>query len=108
MKTNKVLALVLVVLLTFSLVSCGEKQADVIDYGDAESFEAALNAGENLEGKIVQFVAHDFVLSGANYFQSENSISKAKVNIAQRRKNWYTYFGYLYFLTIIREEMNYG
>lgn len=59
MKTNKVLALVLVVLLTFSLVSCGEKQADVIDYGDAESFEAALNAGENLEGKIVQFVAKE-------------------------------------------------
>lgn len=31
----------------------------IIDYGDEESFEAALNAGENLEGKIVQFVARN-------------------------------------------------
>lgn len=28
-----------------------------IDYADAESFEAALNAGENLEGKVVKFIA---------------------------------------------------
>ena len=33
----------------------GEKV--IIDYGDAESFEAALNEGENLEGKVVRFVA---------------------------------------------------
>jgi len=32
----------------------------VIDYADAESFEAALNKGENLEGKIVRFEATDF------------------------------------------------
>lgn len=29
----------------------------IIDYGDAESFEAALNEGKNLEGKVVRFVA---------------------------------------------------
>lgn len=33
----------------------GEKV--IIDYGDAESFEAALNEGKNLEGKVVRFVA---------------------------------------------------
>ena len=39
--------------------SIGKKEDDkvYIDYADAESFEAALNAGENLEGKIVQFEA---------------------------------------------------
>ena len=31
-----------------------------IDYGNAESFEAALDAGENLEGKVVQFVVKEF------------------------------------------------
>ena len=32
----------------------------VIEYGDAESFEAALNEGKNLEGKVVRFVAGEF------------------------------------------------
>ena len=32
----------------------------MIDYGDAESFEAALNEGKNLEGKVVRFVAGEF------------------------------------------------
>ena len=31
----------------------------MIDYGDAESFEAALNEGENLENKVVRFIAGD-------------------------------------------------
>ena len=34
----------------------------MIDYGDAESFEAALNEGKNLEGKVVRFVAGEFHL----------------------------------------------
>ncbi len=38
--------------------SKGEKI--IIDYGDAESFEAALNEGKNLEGKVVRFVAGEF------------------------------------------------
>lgn len=32
----------------------------IIDYGDAESFEVALNEGKNLEGKVVRFVAGEF------------------------------------------------
>lgn len=32
----------------------------MIDYGDAESFEAALNEGKNLEGKVVRFIAGEF------------------------------------------------
>ena len=32
----------------------------MIDYGDAESFEAALNVGKNLEGKVVRFIAGEF------------------------------------------------
>ena len=34
-----------------------EKSGTVLDYGDAEAFEAALNNGENLEGKTVAFLA---------------------------------------------------
>ncbi len=32
----------------------------MIDYGDAESFEAALNEGKNLENKVVRFIAGEF------------------------------------------------
>ncbi|MBO5624133.1 MAG: hypothetical protein J5959_21175 [Butyrivibrio sp.] len=40
------------------LTGCGGAST-VLDYGDAESFEAALNAGENLEGKTVRFYASE-------------------------------------------------
>lgn len=43
---------------TLVVVGCG-KSSVVLDYGDAESFEAALNAGENLEGKTVRFLASE-------------------------------------------------
>ena len=36
-----------------------EPEEVVIDYGDAESFEAALNEGKNLEGKVVRFTAKE-------------------------------------------------
>lgn len=41
------------------VVACGKSSNVIIDYADAESFESALNAGENLEGKVVQFVANE-------------------------------------------------
>ena len=50
----------LVMCLSFSLCGCGSNDKTeeiVINYGDAESFEAALDEGENLENKVVQFVA---------------------------------------------------
>lgn len=37
--------------------SSDDEEECIIDYGDAESFEADLNEGKNLEGKIVRFVA---------------------------------------------------
>lgn len=39
--------------------------AVIIDYGDAESFEAALNEGKNLEGKVVRFTAVKLVPDSA-------------------------------------------
>lgn len=52
------------VIIAFSIclviTGCDKKTKQVIDYSNAETFEAALNAGENLEGKIVRFVAKDF------------------------------------------------
>lgn len=73
--------LALIMCLSISLFGCGsDKQPEeigtssaetqqsedisaeevVIDYGDAESFEAALNEGKNLENKVVRFVAGEF------------------------------------------------
>lgn len=71
----------LIMCLSISLCGCGsDKQAEkigtssvetqhseevsteevVIDYGDAESFETALNEGKNLENKVVRFVTGEF------------------------------------------------
>ena len=70
MKRDK---LIMVIIFAFVLImtACGKRndskvgdeknnsEADLvyIDYADAESFEAVLNEGEDLEGKIVQFEA---------------------------------------------------
>ncbi len=46
-----------------------------VDFADAESFESALNAGENLEGKVVTFVArelHPDSLKGYNVWAGEH------------------------------------
>ena len=53
----KVMGMVMILVLALALCSCGGASKVSIDYGDAESFEAALNAGENLEGKVVRFRA---------------------------------------------------
>ena len=55
-RIKNVLYFLLMVMMITSLTSCGGGK-ETIDYADAESFESALNSGENLEGKIVQFVA---------------------------------------------------
>ncbi len=56
-RIHKITVMVIALVLTFALCSCGDASEVPIDYGDAESFEAALNAGENLEGKVVRFTA---------------------------------------------------
>jgi len=59
MRHIKRFALILAALmLVFCFVGCGGSQV-TIDYADAESFEAALNNGKNLEGKVVQFTADE-------------------------------------------------
>ena len=71
----------------FILVGCG-KSSVVLDYGDAESFEAALNAGENLEGKTVRFYAselHPDSAMGYNIWAGEhlNFISSRNPDIKE-------------------------
>ncbi len=61
-------------LVVVSIVGCGGSKVP-IDYADAEAFEAALNAGENLEGKVVQFTAqelHPDSISGYNVWAGEH------------------------------------
>lgn len=56
---RKIVGVLLSIAIVFSLIACGKQGEVVIDYADAESFEKALNNGENLEGKIVSFTAQE-------------------------------------------------
>ena len=55
-KIKSIGSVIVLLLLIVGTIACGNSKI-VLDYGDAESFESALNAGENLEGKTVQFMA---------------------------------------------------
>ena len=57
MLRKKRLLIIAAIIMAVVLTSCGGIGKTVADYGDAESFEAALNRGENLEGKVVIFKA---------------------------------------------------
>lgn len=62
-KVRGLISFWVMILCILPLTACGgeaEKLQVIINYADAYCFEAALNDGENLEGKIVQFVADDF------------------------------------------------
>lgn len=59
MRSTEIVGVLLAIVIVFSLTACGKQEEVVIDYADAESFEAALNNGENLEGKIVSFVVQE-------------------------------------------------
>ena len=71
---SRVIGVLMLVLMIIGLYGCGISTTP-IDYGDAESFEAALNAGENLEGKVVRFTAtelHPDSASGYNVWAGEH------------------------------------
>ncbi len=57
---RRMLKALMMIFICMSLYGCGASKKISIDYGDAESFEKALNNGENLEGKIVRFEVLDF------------------------------------------------
>ena len=62
---KRIINLFVAVFLLCFITGCGEltftnNTVHIVDYGDAEAFEAALNAGENLEGKIVRFKVSEF------------------------------------------------
>lgn len=86
MKIKKSLFLLVSIAALLFITSCSSKLT--IDYGDAESFEAALNNGQNLEGKIVQFIAdelHPNSAYGYNVWAGEhlNFISSRNPDINQ-------------------------
>lgn len=55
---KKALCVFVVFLITLFLTACGKQgETVVINYADEQSFEAALDNGENLEGKVVRFTA---------------------------------------------------
>lgn len=56
---KKKVGFLVVIMMILSLTACGGSR-EIINYADAESFEAALNNGENLEGKIVQLIVKEF------------------------------------------------
>lgn len=74
-RIHKIMGMVMALVLSLALCACGGVSKVSIDYGDAESFEAALNAGENLEGKVVQFKAlelHPDSAAGYNVWAGEH------------------------------------
>ena len=71
---SKVIGVLMALVVTMGFCGCGTATVPV-DYGSAEAFEAALNAGENLEGKVVQFTAdemHPDSISGYNIWAGEH------------------------------------
>lgn len=56
-------------LIALALLLCacsgGDNKAASVDYEDAATFEAALNAGENLAGKVVRFKVNKLVPDSA-------------------------------------------
>lgn len=70
---KKFVNIIVMILMSFTMVACGKEV--ILDYGDASAFEKALNAGENLEGKTVQFEAmelHPDSASGYNVWAGEH------------------------------------
>lgn len=70
---KRIINTVIIIIALMLLTSCGKKV--VLDYGDADSFEAALNAGDNLEGKTVQFIAtelHPDSVTGYNVWAGKH------------------------------------
>lgn len=61
---KKFLTVLILFALTLSLVGCGSNEV-VPDYEDVASFEAALNAGENLTGKTVRITVDALVPNSA-------------------------------------------
>lgn len=86
---KKALCVLLIALITLFSTACGEQEeAVVINYADEQSFEAALDNGENLEGKVVRFTAlelHPKSAWGYNVWAGEhlNFVSAEHPNIAE-------------------------
>ena len=59
---KKITSILLILLLSLSLASCGKAK---VDFADAATFEAALNSGEDVEGKVVTFVVNEVVPDSA-------------------------------------------
>lgn len=61
---KRAISIFLAALLLFSLIGCGAKSITP-DYTDAASFEADLNTGADLTGKVVQFTVNELVPDSA-------------------------------------------
>ncbi len=75
-----------VIVISALICGCANSIRPVVDYGNAEAFESALNAGQNLEGKIVRFKADDLhpqSFFGYNIFAGEhlNFVSDRNPNV---------------------------
>ena len=55
---KRLFATIATLVIAVTMTACGNSNVEV-DYADAASFESALNSGENLEGKVVTFVAQE-------------------------------------------------
>lgn len=92
MKQKRTIALIIALCLLIPLLSAcsagasNASSSTVVDYGDERAFEAALNRGENLEGKVVRIYVSEFhpdSALGYNLWSGEhlNFISARNPNI---------------------------
>ena len=68
---KKALAVFMIAALLIGLSACAATQPVTPDYADAASFEAALNAGTDVTGKIVQFTVDKLVPDSAFGYNME-------------------------------------
>ncbi len=62
MKKSLTYTLILCVIFSFILTACGDIK---VDFENAEAFETALNAGDDLTGKVVTFTVNELVPDSA-------------------------------------------
>ncbi|MBQ7699690.1 MAG: hypothetical protein IJT49_05045 [Clostridia bacterium] len=85
-KRIRIILIAVIIVISTLICGCTGGVRPVVDYGNAEAFESALNAGQNLEGEIVRFKADDLhpqSFFGYNIFAGEhlNFVSDRNPNV---------------------------
>lgn len=107
---KNILLVFLSIIMCLALFSCGGGN---VDFKDAESFESALNAGEDLTGKTVTFIVKEIVPDSAfgynlhagetlNFCSSKNpNVEVGDTVTAKVKSVSYVFMHYVIYYTIV-------